>query len=41
MAGMGLHRLESITDGMTLISPTKFKSKINVRAKSHEVKDVY
>jgi len=34
MAGMGLHRIESIIDGMTLISPTKLKSKISARAKS-------
>ena len=34
MAGMGLHRIESIMDGMTLILPTKLKSKISARAKS-------
>ena len=34
MAGMGLHRIESIMDGMTLILPTKFKSKISAQAKS-------
>jgi len=35
MAGMGLHRIESIMDGMTLIlPPTKLKSKISARAKS-------
>jgi len=33
MAGMGLHRIESIMDGITLILPTK-KSKISARAKS-------
>jgi len=27
MAGMGLHRIEFIMDGMTLVSPTKLKSK--------------
>jgi len=32
MAGIGLHRIESITDGMTLILPTKLKSKISARA---------
>ena len=32
--GMGLHRIESIVDGMTLILPTKLKSKISARAKS-------
>jgi len=31
MAGMGLHRIESIMDGMTLILPTKLKSKISAR----------
>jgi len=30
---MGLHRIESIMDGITLILPTK-KSKISARAKS-------
>jgi len=35
MAGMGLHRIESIMDRMTLILPTKLKSKISARAKSH------
>jgi len=35
MAGKGLHRIESIMDGMTLILPTKFKSKISAQAKSH------
>ena len=34
MAGMGLHRIEPIMDGMTLILPTKLKSKIIARAKS-------
>jgi len=34
MAGMRLHRIESIMDGMTLILPTKLKSKISARAKS-------
>jgi len=34
MAGMGLHRIESIMDGMTLILPTKLTSKISARAKS-------
>jgi len=34
MAGMGLHRIESIMDGMTLTLPTKLKSKISARAKS-------
>ena len=34
MAGMGLHRIESIMDGMTLILPTKLKSKTSARAKS-------
>jgi len=34
MAGMGLHRIESIMDGMNLILPTKLKSKISARAKS-------
>jgi len=34
MAGMGLHGIESIMDGMTLILPTKLKSKISARAKS-------
>jgi len=34
MAGMGLHRIESIMDGMTLILPTKLRSKISARAKS-------
>ena len=34
MAGMGLHRIESIMDGMTIILPTKLKSKISARAKS-------
>jgi len=34
MAGMGLHKIESIMDGMTLNLPTKLKSKISVRAKS-------
>jgi len=34
MAGMGLHRIESIMDGMTLNLPTKLKSKISARAKS-------
>jgi len=32
MAGMGLHRIESIMDGMTLILPTKLKSKISALA---------
>jgi len=31
---MGLHRIESIMDGMTLILPTKLKYKISARAKS-------
>jgi len=31
---MGLHRIESIMDGMTLILTTKLKSKISARAKS-------
>jgi len=31
---MGLHRIESIMDGITLILPTKLESKISVRAKS-------
>jgi len=34
MAGMEPHRIESIMDGMTLIVPTKLKSKISARAKS-------
>ena len=34
MAGTGLHRIESIMVGMTLILPTKLKSKISARAKS-------
>jgi len=34
MAGMGLHRIESIMDGMTLILLTKLKSKISARTKS-------
>jgi len=34
MAGMGLHRIESIMDGMTLIFPTKLESKISTQAKS-------
>ena len=34
MAGMGLHRIESIMNGMTLILLTKLKSKISARAKS-------
>jgi len=34
MAGMLLHRIESIMDGMTLILPTKLKSKISARARS-------
>ena len=34
MAGMGLHRIESIMDGMTLNLPTKLRSKISARAKS-------
>jgi len=34
MAGMGLHRIESIMDGMTLNLRTKLKSKISARAKS-------
>ena len=31
---MGLHRIEFIMDGMTMILPTKLKSKISTRAKS-------
>jgi len=31
---MGLHRIESNMGGMTLVLPTKLKSKISVRAKS-------
>jgi len=34
MASMGLHRIESNMGGMTLVLPTKLKSKISVRAKS-------
>ena len=34
MAGMGLHRIESIMDGTTLILLTKLKSNIIARAKS-------
>ena len=34
MAGQGLHRIESIMDGMNLILPTKLRSKISARAKS-------
>jgi len=34
MESMGLHRIESIMDRMTLILPTKLKSKISARAKS-------
>jgi len=34
MAGMGLYRIESIMDGMTLILPTKLKSRISAWAKS-------
>ena len=34
MAGMGLHRIESIMDGMNLFLPTKLKTKISARAKS-------
>ena len=34
MTGIGLHRIESIMDGTTLILPTKLKSKISARAKS-------
>jgi len=34
MAGMGLHKIEPIMDGMTLILPTTLKSKISARAKS-------
>ena len=34
MAGMGLHRIESIMDGMTLILLTKLESKISAQAKS-------
>jgi len=34
MAGMGQYRIESIMDGITLILPTKLKSKISARAKS-------
>ena len=34
MAGMGLHRIESIMDGMVLILPTKLKCKISAQAKS-------
>jgi len=33
MSGIGLHRIESIMDGMILILPTKLKSKISARAK--------
>jgi len=31
MEGMGLHRIESIMDRMTLILPTKLRSKIRVK----------
>ena len=34
MVGMGLHRIESIMDGMTLILLTKLESKISAQAKS-------
>jgi len=34
MAGTGLHRFKSIMDGMTLVLPTKLKSKISAQAKS-------
>jgi len=34
MAGMGLHRIEFIMDEMTLILPTKLKSKISTRVAS-------
>ena len=34
MAGIGLHRIESIMDGMTLVWPTNLISKISARAKS-------
>jgi len=34
MAGMGLYRIKSIMDGMTLNLPTKFKSRISAWAKS-------
>ena len=34
MACVGLHKIELIMDGMTLILPTKLKSKISARAKS-------
>jgi len=33
MAGMGLHRIQSIMDGMNLL-PTKLKSKTSAQAKS-------
>ena len=35
MADLGLHRIESIMDGMTLILSTKLKYEISARAKSH------
>jgi len=41
MAGMELHRIESIMDGMTLILPTKLKSKISAREKSRIEMAVY
>ena len=34
MAGMGLHRIEPIMDGLTLLLPTKLKCQISARAKS-------
>jgi len=34
IAGMGLHRIESIIDGLILIMPKKLKFKISARAKS-------
>jgi len=34
MAGIGLHRIEFILDGMILILPTKLKSKISAQEKS-------
>jgi len=33
MSGMGLHKIESVMDGMTLGLLTKLKSKIGARAK--------
>jgi len=34
VAGIGLNRIESIMDGITLIMPTKLKCKISAQAKS-------